>query len=79
MFVQRLKYYVPWKLSSSATIVCGLSYRHETPNPDKETNITESPHKFDKVVNVVIRGIEWEINPKTRIRVFIIFLFAENF
>lgn len=71
MFVQRLKYYVPWKLSSAAVVLSGLSYKYETPNPslDSDSNKTVSPHKFDKVVNAIISGVEWEVNPKTRIRV----------
>lgn len=71
MFVQRLKYYVPWKLSSAAVVLCGLSYKYETPDPslDNGSNKPISPHKFDKVVNAVISGVEWEVNPKTRIRV----------
>ena len=71
MFVQRTKYYLAWKLSSAAVILCGLSYKYETPNPslDNEFNKIVSPHKFDKAVNAVISGVEWEVNPKTRIRV----------
>ena len=70
MLVQRLKYYIPWKLSSSCMIFCGLSYYYETPNPadEKEGEII-SPHKFDKCMNLKVSGIEWEINPKNRIRV----------
>jgi hypothetical protein len=71
MFVQRLKYYVPWKLSSAAVILCGLSYKYDTPDPSLDLGSSKniSPHKFNKVVNAVISGIEWEVNPKTRIRV----------
>jgi hypothetical protein len=70
MLVQRVKYYIAWKLSSSSAIVCGLSYSYETPNPEKNCDLPVSPHKFDKIVNAVIRGIEWEVNPKNRIRVY---------
>jgi hypothetical protein len=75
MFVHRIKYYIPWKLSSAAVVICGLSYKYETPNPslDSESNKTVSPHKFDKVLNVVIHGVEWEVDPKNRIRVNIFF------
>ena len=71
MFVQRLKYYVPWKLSSAAVVLCGLSYKYETPNPmlNNDLNKIVSPHKFDKVVNVILSKVEWEVNPKNRIRV----------
>jgi hypothetical protein len=78
MFIQRLKYYIPWKISSSCMIFCGLSYYYETPNsnPNSSENqgneISESPHKFDKCLNIYLRGIEWEINPKTRIRVYLL-------
>jgi len=76
MFIQRLKYYIPWKLSSACMIFCGLSYYYETPNTENVENVENSneakmvsPHKFDKCLNIYIRGIEWEINPKNRIRV----------
>jgi hypothetical protein len=79
MFVQRLKYYIPWKLSSSSTIFCGLSYGYETPNPEKQNKgEIESPHRFDKTLNAVIKGIEWEVNPKTRIRVKKLFNFSSG-
>ena len=77
MFVQRIKYYIPWKLSSVSVILCGLSYRYETPDASLDVNIKKavSPHKFDKSLNAVISGVEWEVNPKTRMRVILSFEF----
>lgn len=69
MLISRFKYYAPWKLSSASTIFCGLNYRCVTPDPDKNNGEIESPHKFDKFLNIYIRGVEWEVNPKNRIRV----------
>lgn len=77
MLVSRFKYYSPWKLSSASTIFCGLNYNFVTPDPDKNNGEIESPHKFDKFQNIYIRGVEWEVNPKNRIRVkkFLFILF----
>ena len=70
MFITRCKYYIPWKLSSACMIFCGLSYYYETPNPSelKEGEIV-SPHKFDKCMNIHIRNIEMETNPRNSMRV----------
>jgi len=71
MSVLRIKYYSVWKLSSSAVILCGLSYKYETLKPtlDNDSNKTVSPHKFDKIVSVVIREVECEINFRHNMRV----------
>jgi len=84
MFVVRIKYYIVWKLSSAAVIFCGLSYKYETPLPslDGISNKTVSLHKFDKVVNVVIREVECEMDFRHNLRVkffinFIYYIFNE--
>lgn len=71
MFVCRLKLYIPWKFATASTIISGINYRYETPNVEanEADKALASPHKFDKCVYIVIRGVEWEISPKTRIRV----------
>jgi hypothetical protein len=58
---QKILYYTPWKISDGGIIASGLGYNGQ--------DVKTKEHKFDRIFNINIRGVELESSPSIMMQV----------